>query len=325
MVVGVRLAVAVGLVAAAACGGGRTGRSPDPLSATQLRARVDAVCERMYERTATLEGPEDLAGLGATVTQLLEITEQGLERLERLVPRRSDTATMTELIGLVERSNRELERAGRAATKGDDAGATKALQASSELLAEFAGSAVAAGFTSCAQPDDGGAAEGEAGAADEGAGEGAGEGDGEASSYQVLDLGSELQPIPGFAYAPLPDEGRDELVAGLGTSSEVTGLLEAIGTTLVTDDAAASLLILLVLREVPDDDGALEIVEGMTSDAISVEQGEIQGRSGLGYVTADNRQGFVSVRGRAVVIGLSDSTEHLAAVLSGLFEANPEL
>jgi hypothetical protein len=150
-------------------------------------------------------------------------------------------------------------------------------------------------------------------------------GDGTNTDFADIDLGDELEPIEGFTYETLPDAARSALLDTFSQSAEVKDLVAAVGTTVVTDDSGRSLLIFLGLNRELSDAEAEELVGGITSGGTDLEQGEVAGQTGWAYVSADGTQGFVTIRKDTVIIGQSDSTDHLAAVIQGLFTANPEL
>jgi len=145
------------------------------------------------------------------------------------------------------------------------------------------------------------------------------------SPFADIDLGEKLNPIDGFTYETLPDAARQAMLASFEASPEVVDLVAAVGSTTVVSEDGTSLLIFLGLNRTLSDAEQEELVTGVTSGGTGLEQGEVAGQTGWAYVNDDGSQGFVTVRGDTVVIGQSDSSDHLAAVVSGLFTANPEL
>lgn len=145
------------------------------------------------------------------------------------------------------------------------------------------------------------------------------------SPFQEVDLGDELNPIEGYTYNSLPDAAREALLTSFASDPAVTELVAAVGTTTVTDGTDNALLIFLGLNRELDETETQQFVDGVTAGGTGLEQGEVAGQTGWAYVSADGTQGFVTVRKDTVVIGQSDSTDHLAAVIQGLFTANPDL
>ena len=318
-------AIVVGLsVGLAGCGDDKAEPSDTTataaLSSSALRSKADAICGRVKKDSEALPAPSDLADLEKLGPKLLAISEKGVRDLEALEPPSSDAATMTKLIGILKASNKELEGVAKAAEAGDDDGATAALDASTAKLTEFAATAKEAGFSTCGQGVESSAETDTTettAASDTTAATDAG--------FADVDLGEKLNPIDGFTYQTLPDDARSALVDALGSSPDVKALVAAVGTTAVTDDNGTSLLIFLGLNRELSGDEAQQLVDSVTAGGTNVEQGDVAGTTGWAYVSSDGQQGFVTVRTDTVVVGLSDSTDHLAAVIQGLFVANPDL
>lgn len=145
------------------------------------------------------------------------------------------------------------------------------------------------------------------------------------SPFVEIDLGDELNPIEGYEYEPLPDVAREAMISAFASSAEVIDLVAAVGTTTVTSADGTSLLIFLGLNRELSETEQQDLVTGITQGGSELEEGEIAGQTGWAYVGPDGTQGFVTLRGDTVVIGQSDSSDHLAAVVNGLFTANPDL
>ena len=144
------------------------------------------------------------------------------------------------------------------------------------------------------------------------------------TSYGV-DLGDELNPIEGYTYASLPAAAQEALISSFAADPSVTELVAAVGTTTVSDGTDTALLIFLGLNRELDATETQQFVDGVTAGGTNLEQGEVAGQTGWAYVSADGTQGFITIRQDTVVIGQSDSVDHLSAVIQGLFVANPDL
>ena len=302
-----------------------TASGSDTLSASALRTKADAICAKVRTETEAVPAPQELKDLVTAAPKVLAISEKGTKEMEALVPSKADAATMTKLITLLKASNTELGKVAGAAKKGDEEAATTALDASSSKLTDFAGVAKKAGFDDC----------GKAGATTDSTD--TTEADttdttettvAEASDSQPfadIDLGDKLKPIDGFTYATLPAGVRQTLLSTFASSPEVTDLVAAVGTTTVNSSDGTSLLIFLGLKRELSADESQKLVDGITAGGSDLQQGDVAGQPGWAYVSADGTQGFVTVRSDTVIIGQSDSVDHLSAVIQGLFTANPDL
>ncbi len=145
------------------------------------------------------------------------------------------------------------------------------------------------------------------------------------SPFEEVDLGDELNPIEGYTYASLPTAAQEALISSFAADPSVTELVAAVGTTTVSDGTDTALLIFLGLNRELDATETQQFVDGVTAGGTNLEQGEVAGQTGWAYVSADGTQGFITIRQDTVVIGQSDSVDHLSAVIQGLFVANPDL
>jgi hypothetical protein len=102
-------------------------------------------------------------------------------------------------------------------------------------------------------------------------------------------------------------------------------LAAAVGSGVVTKDGKQALLIFVGLKRELDATELDEFVKGVIGDGTNLQQGEVAGHPGWAYTTADGQQAFTTVRGTTAVLALADDQDHLAGVIAGLFQSNPQL
>ncbi len=300
------------------------------LSTSELVAQADAICTQVRTDMGAVPAPDSLATAGPSLQKMLDISVAGVASLKALPAADGDRETLGSLVSLLEAANEALKQATAAATAGDEATANSASDAYSAKVAAFAEAAKAAGFEACGQTGPTGAATettavaSDGTAADTSAASGAPATD-ESGKFGLVDLGTALDPIAGFTYQPLDKAIQSELLSGFAADPNVVELVNAVGTSVVTNDTDRALLIFLRLNRPLVGQELQEFVSGVIGNGTEVEQGEVAGTRGWSYVDSSGSKAFVTVRNDTAILSLTDSTDVLATVIAGLFQANPTL
>ena len=143
--------------------------------------------------------------------------------------------------------------------------------------------------------------------------------------FRIVDLGTKLEPIPGFTYQPLDVAIQTQMLSGFATDANIVELVNTIGTSVATNDTDKALLMALGLNRVLVGTELMDFVTGVIGTGTDVQQGEVAGTRGWTYVDGSGSKAFVTVRNDTAILCLTDSSDVLAKVVSGLFAANPNL
>jgi hypothetical protein len=136
------------LLVAAGCGGGG---GPKRLSHADLVSQGNAICVAASGKIDKLGDPGTLADIGRIGAKLAAIRDTEATRLAALVPPKADVSTHARLVVALRARNATLHDVVKAARKGDQATASKALAAGQSLGETASDAAVALGLDKCAE------------------------------------------------------------------------------------------------------------------------------------------------------------------------------
>ncbi len=292
------------------------------LSKGEVMARADAICTQVRTDMAAVPAPTSFATAGPSLQKMLGISEAGVAALKVLPVAGSDQNTLNSLVSLLEAANRSLKAAVDATSAGDESAANTATDAYSAKVVAFAEEAKAAGFQACGQTGPTVTPSETAGASSSEVSEPAGAGD---SKFALVDLGTTLKAIPGFEYVALDKAIQSQLISGFAADPNVVALVDAVGTSVVSNKTDRALLIFLRLKRPLVGKELQDFVGGVVGTGTDVEQGKVAGTRGWSYVDSSGSRAFVTVRNNTAILSLADSTDVLSSVVSGLFNANPDL
>ena len=292
------------------------------LSRDEVIARADAICTQVRTDMSAVPAPASFATAGPSLQKMLGISETGVAALRALPVAGSDQNTLNSLVSMLEAANRSLKAAVDATSAGDEAAANTAGDAYSAKVVAFAEAAKAAGFQACGQTGPTATTTETAAPTSSEAAVPAATGD---TKFALVDLGTTLKAIPGFDYVALDKAIQSQLIDGFAADPNVVSLVDAVGTSVVTNKTDRALLIFLRLKRPLVGKELQDFVGGVVGNGTDVEQGKVAGTRGWSYVDSSGSRAFVTVRNNTAILSLADSTDVLASVVSGLFNANPDL
>jgi hypothetical protein len=135
------------LVAAGCGGGGGTKR----LSQAELVSQGNAICVAASGKIDKLGDPGTLADIGRIGARLAAIRDAEATELAALLPPKADVSTTARLVVALRARNETLHDVVKAARKGDQAAAAKALAAGQSFGDTASNAALAIGLDRCAE------------------------------------------------------------------------------------------------------------------------------------------------------------------------------
>ena len=288
--------------------------APAGLSTAQLVTKAGAICTRVRADMGALTPPASFAEAEAAFAKMLAVSSQGVTDLKALPAVGSDATTMATFITTLTAANVALADSVTAAHAGDEAAANTASERYGKKVQEFAAAANVAGFAECGA---GAPATAEAPNTTPQAAP--------VSALTVVDLSSQLKPITGFSYVALPAEVETGLVTTFEKTPGVVDLMRAVGVTQVKNTKDQAILILLGTKRPLVGDELKQFISGVVGDGTGVQEIEVAGTKGWAYVDNTGKQAFVTVRNDTAVLAIAETTDVLSTVVTGLFEANPDI
>ena len=144
----VGVALALGALLGAGCGGGDSG-----LSREELISQADAICAEYEQRTEELEQPQDLDDVEQFVGETRTLIQEGIDELRELEPPEELADDYNEWISQNEENLRLLEDLEAAAAAGDQAEVQELLTEAQEAGARADRLAGDMGFEECGAND----------------------------------------------------------------------------------------------------------------------------------------------------------------------------
>jgi hypothetical protein len=136
------------LLVAAGCGGGG---GPKRLSHAELVSQGNTICVAASGKIDRLGDPGTLADIGRIGAKLAAIRDAEATQLAALVPPQADVNAAARLVVSLRARNETLHDVVKAARKGDQATATKALTAGQAFGDTASNAALAIGLDRCAE------------------------------------------------------------------------------------------------------------------------------------------------------------------------------
>lgn len=135
-----------------------------------------------------------------------------------------------------------------------------------------------------------------------------------------------LNPIAGYTFLPLPDDVAEALVTQVSSDPTLNTQLSAVGAILVQDDATTDQVLVIFFGLTQEFTGADAdaYYESATAGGTDIIDIEVDGRPGKAFIT-NGRSAFTTLSGTTAILAQADTTDALAAAVTALFAANPDL